>query len=243
MEKKKELSKNTIVILSIIAAFVWTIVIILWLLRNSTNFTNDLGIWVGSTGSIAVFIAVILTTQRQITAQRKNLQEQIDNQNKQMFRPFVVVSQSHYDRTVIGRGQVFLEENHNGKYAINAYILNIGQGIALDVMLVKPQHVEGKTKQKLGSPIFVETSIAHGEAFKITLIFDVQDIRNSRKRILLAYSDVNSNMYISVLEVFCDENYQIKQYFENSKECKDVLEELQLTEDNIKKAYEQLIKG
>ena len=157
MSKKKEPPRNLIAILSIIAAFVWTVVLFLWLSRNSSNFTNDLGIWMGSVGSIAAFMTVIFTTQKQINvqrkslkkqikAQKKNLQKQIDNQNRLENRPLLCV-----ENVVRAPDLDFIEETYfeldsqnvlakgkpgspfPDKLNVFAIIENIGNGIAIEM--------------------------------------------------------------------------------------------------------------
>jgi len=100
--EQKDKRKEILIVILVLVAVIDLVLFALYLNRNTAVSFSDVGIWVGSLGSIAAFIAVIFTTQKQLKSQRKslkkqleaqkkNLQEQIDNQNKQMHRPFLYI--------------------------------------------------------------------------------------------------------------------------------------------------------
>ena len=129
MSKENKERKILIAILALAAIFDLA-VFFNCLLRNNIISIGDLGIWVGSVGSIAAFFGIIY----QVYKQGEDLEKQIHNQNKQMHRPFVK-AQFHQPTTA----QYFINEHKIEEVKATKYLelFNIGIGIGLDTILIK----------------------------------------------------------------------------------------------------------
>ncbi len=264
MSKKKEPSRNLIAILSIIAAIVWMIVLILWLLRDSSNFTNDLGIWVGSIGTLVAIYFVV-----------RNTNKQIDNQNKQMHRPHIDICFSEDDtKTEDDKGttkfsyklcsQSYIENRRNNekakkpcKYSLNIKATNVSSNLALNIwlydclnksrMYATNTEVSWATEKKpiekdQFSPIKILPSKSLERQIQVLYSEEI-DEPFDYSVLMFFYSDIYGNTYKTLISVrFEVEEKQLyrpkyMEYFEGSKAFVHVLKDLNIEVNELDKEY------
>lgn len=223
---KNDKFQNQLIIIYVLLGMSLLLGFVNWLTSASSNLTNDLGIWVGSIGTLVAIYFVV-----------RNTNKQIENQNKQMHRPLLriedVLDASEMDFEEQTYFQVKSEEvsrnisNSNfptEEFGILVPIENIGEGIAIGLAFFNPI-----TKAFSGTsygfsisytkPISIRKRVDLNTEIKplsigkipIRLYYNLDQDNGSRPlkardlcNTIAMYSDIHNNIYMLFIQVTLD---------------------------------------
>jgi len=197
-----------------------------WLTKASSNITNDLGIWVGSIGTLVAILFVVLNTNKQI-----------ENQNRLENRPLLrIESISEVQDTDFDEQTYFQIKSHVvskhvrdpefQREEFDALIRteNIGKGIAVELAFFNPI-LEGFFGTCYGHNINYDARISIRRRIDLSREIKASDMKNVPVRFyynldrdngkrpakasdlcntILMYSDIQGHIYMTYVQITFD---------------------------------------
>lgn len=225
MDKKV---KNQLIIIYIFLGLSLLLGFMNWLCKNSSNITNDLGIWLGSIGTIVAIIFVVLNTNKQI-----------ENQNKLEHRPMLRIEEilkaskedfteeTHYE--LVSRDVSSYKDKtglHTEIFEVLAVIENIGKGIAIQLSFFDPEKKDfskdkyifnslGSQKKTIRKRIDKNKEIKASDIKEIPIRLKYNSYKEDIELLdttvdfcntIIMYSDIYGNVYMLFFEIRIEKN-------------------------------------
>lgn len=228
---------------------------------------QTVGIWVGSLGTVAAIVFVVINTNRQIK-----------NQNKESHRPYISISSLS---DITSHDPITYEKTYNPYYEVKTYniiknqildninakivftIKNMGYGIARDIRIYSLDSDKDSIKHKFRQTESVSSvtmlDIINGKSKKI--LFDIHyhckqykhfgKVTNGKVKsvfdynsrdycnFVLFYSDLNDNIYSTVfsLSFNCHGPFQYGYYTEGTSNFNKLIKDLPVDYKLLKQKY------
>jgi hypothetical protein len=259
MKQRKQTSKWSGIIIGFGLGIIACLVFVFWhqaFPKDTVLDLQTLGLWLSVFGTIVALIFVAINANKQTA-------KQIQNQNKQMHRPYLMI-----EKTPIGGSKYEFElrpknyyknlivnkENEGKPHKVDKTfeIKNWGQGVATKILLYN--YYDGKwgaaTKQKQKD---IEANDLN--SYKFDYIDPIDPVEGNRKikfnidytkspleyvYVIILYSDIHDNIYKVMLEIKIDEKQNItyRQYEDDRKSYEVAVAELNIKEDRLVEAYD-----
>ncbi len=251
--------KEKIIVIALIYGLVIIVGIFSLVDRSSITF-GDIGIWIGSIGTLLAIYFLAINTNRQI-----------ENQNKQMHRPFldIKVSETNQENNLDNACYLCLttttaedeDKEKSQVYSQNRFydfkIKNIGSGPAVNIYFydccLKKFMPKIESREYVAKAPLIKSRMSPnriGCGAKTTETIDLhyrcdkkEDWGYDTAIIIIFYSDINGNIYITMMAIslefedgilIAEEYYE---YYEESIKFSKMVEKRGLRISEIKKEY------
>jgi|GEM_PF-4780376 len=237
----------------------------IWILTGfnvvDAEASTAIATWAGALGTFIAFVGVLVTTKIQMNNQRMNLQEQIENQNKQMHRPVLdielcekkSISQKESSTEIICLSKQCANKEvlkTNKSFLLEMSFINMGKGPALNILFYDcyaeqfsplsdffEVDEENKVREDGITSMIVHVSRRKEKRriLSIEYIGEANEVETAS--LLVFYSDINGNVYKTLIWIilFVDNKGHcvMSQYSKHYEQSKYFDIELRRAKNNI----------